>query len=101
MTHNWEKKKQLETDPEMTQMLESAHRVFKKLLEICQKHKEKHSSNEWIYKKCLWRNRTHEKETNRNSITEKKILEIKILLDWLKSKFKTARERANELETDS
>lgn len=101
MTHNWEKKKQLETDPEMTQMLESAHRVFKKLLEICQKHKEKHSSNEWIYKKCLRRNRTHEKETNRNSITEKKILEIKILLDWLKSKFKTARERANELETDS
>ena len=37
------------------------------------------------------RNRNYEREANGNSVTEKKISEIKILLDWLKRKFKMAR----------
>lgn len=47
------------------------------------------------------RNRNYEREENRNSITEKKISEIKTLLVWLKSKFKMAREKTSELETAS
>lgn len=47
------------------------------------------------------RNRNYEREADGNSITEKKISEIKNLLDWLKSKFKMAREKKSELETDS
>ena len=50
------------------------------------------------------RNRNYEREANGNSLTEKKISEIKILLDWLKSKFKMARgkkKKKSEPETDS
>ena len=40
------------------------------------------------------------KKNNGNSITKKKISEIKNLLDGLKNKFKVSRERDNELETN-
>lgn len=46
------------------------------------------------------RNRNYEREANGNSLTEKKISEIKILLDWLKSKFKMAREKKKKKQVN-
>lgn len=103
MTRDQEKKQLTETDPQMTQMLESesALQGLSRAVRNMFKNLEKIRVVMSEQMKKVSREKEIMKKKNGNSATEKKISVIKNLLDWLKSIFKVSRERANEPETNS